>query len=162
MKVKIVKLHENAVIPVKTHDENVPVNQRDFCYDVVATSCTEVAPNVYKYGIGLGFQLVREDSDIDNQNVVLDIDGRARSSVWKTGMILSNCKSTLDEGYTGEVFFVFYHIFPNMPKYEVGDRIAQIKIGRTEPMKFELVEYLDETARGANGYGSSGNRTGLR
>ena len=46
MKVKVKKLNENAVIPFKTYE-------KDFCYDVVAVSEEEVAPNVWKYGIYL-------------------------------------------------------------------------------------------------------------
>jgi dUTP pyrophosphatase len=86
----------------------------------------------------------------------LSIDFRPRSSVWQTGMVLSNCEGTIDELYTGEVSAVFYHIMPNMPKYEVGDRIGQIKIGVTFPIEFVEVEELDKTARGEGGYGSTG------
>ena len=85
MKVKIKKLHPDAVIPFKTHDG-------DFCYDCVATSCEEIAPNVYKYGLGFAMEIVREDQLIGDFNTLLDIDARPRSSVWKTGMILSNCE----------------------------------------------------------------------
>lgn len=147
MKVKIKKLNEKAVTPYKTYTE-------DYCYDVVATSCEEIAPNVYKYGIGLAFQIDREDRLVMFTNKAIDF--RPRSSVWKTGMILSNCIGTIDELYTGEVCAVFYHIMPGMPKYEVGDRIGQIKLGTALPMEFVEVDELSETERGAGGYGSTG------
>lgn len=175
MKVKVKKISEGAVLPYKKYDE-------DFCYDVVATSCEEVAPNVYKYGLGLAFQIERDGFDlylgkmgeetlsqkddgwiafdgklqIIKQPLNLSLDFRPRSSVWQTGMVLSNCTGTIDELYTGEVSAVFYHIFPDMPKYEVGDRIGQIKIGVTFPIEFVEVEELDKTARGDGGYGSTG------
>lgn len=148
MKVKVKRHDENAVIPYKTHEE-------DFCYDVVATSCEEIAPNVYKYGIGLSFEIVR-DLLLFDKKYQLSIDLRPRSSVWKTGMVLSNCEGTVDEIYRGLVYAVFYHLFPNMPKYEVGDRIGQIKLGITLPMDFEVVEELNDTERGAGGFGSTG------
>lgn len=148
MKVRIKKLNENAVIPFKTYD-------KDFCYDVVATSVEEVAPNVYKYGIGLAFEIDR--SDVINPDLInAAIDFRPRSSVWKTGMILSNCQGTIDELYRGEVCAVFYHIMTNMPKYEVGDRIGQIKLGYAEKIQFEEVDELSTTERGDGGYGSTG------
>jgi dUTP pyrophosphatase len=119
----------------------------------VATSCEEIAPNVYKYGIGLAFQIEREGMpDFIN----MDIDFRPRSSVWKTGLVLSNCTGTIDELYRGEVSAVFYHVMPAMPKYELGDRIGQIKLGMTLPMEFVEVDELSETERGAGGYGSTG------
>lgn len=169
MKVKVKKLSDNAVVPYKTYDD-------DFCYDVVATSMLEVAPNVYKYGIGLAFQIERglepllqvkknifgqeerfvQCIDLSKSPINIDIDFRPRSSVWKTGMILSNCEGTIDELYRGEVSAVFYHVMPNMPKYEIGDRIGQIKIGMTLPIEFVEVSELDNTERGAGGYGSTG------
>ena len=148
MKVKVKKLNENAVIPFKTYE-------KDFCYDVVAVSEEEVAPNVWKYGIGLAFQIDRE-SLFGHRYLNLSIDLRPRSSVWKTGMVFSNCEGTIDELYTGEVFAVFYHVFPNMERYKVGQRIGQIKIGTTMPIQFVVVDELDETERNSGAYGSTG------
>lgn len=166
MEVKVKKLNKDAVIPFKTYD-------KDFCYDVVATSCEEVAPNVYKYGIGLAFEVERNTEtittllhpyssfpdltlDFDNSPIIISLDFRPRSSVWKTGMVLSNCTGTIDELYRGEVSAVFYHLMPNMPKYEVGDKIGQIKLGFTLPIEFVEVEELSETERGSGAYGSTG------
>lgn len=146
MKVKIKKLCKDAVVPYKTYD-------KDFCYDIVATSCEQIAPNVYRYGTGLAFQIDRCGCD---KTTNLSIDFRPRSSVWKTGMVLSNCIGTVDELYRGEVMAVFYHVLPDMPKYEVGDRIMQCKIGCTTPVEFVVVDELNGTERGTGGYGSTG------
>lgn len=148
MKVKIKKINKKAVTPFKTY-------AKDFCYDVVATSCEEVAPNIYKYGIGLAFEMdITEKIYFEGYNY--SISFRPRSSVWKTGMSLSNCIGTIDELFRGEVSAVFYHLFPNMPKYEIGDRIGQIYISKTEPIVFQIVDELSETERGDGGYGSTG------
>lgn len=168
MKVKVKKLDDKAAVPFKTYGG-------DFCYDVVATSEEEVAPNVWKYGIGLAFQIDRAAQketllkvktlsgydlsttvDLSVSPMNLSIDLRPRSSVWKTGMVLSNCEGTIDELYRGEVSAVFYHILPDMPRYKVGDRIGQIKLGMAFPMQFEVVDELDESERGKGGYGSTG------
>lgn len=165
MKVKIKKLNALAKLPYKKYDS-------DFCFDVYATSCEEVAPNVYKYGLGIAMQIERGEEDvlitdngkykmhhsIDTSKMPLkfSIDIRPRSSVWKTGMMLSNSVGTVDESYTGEVSAIFYHVMPDMPKYEVGDRIAQCKIGFTLPIGFVEVEELEDTARADGGYGSTG------
>ncbi len=144
--VKIKKLNEKAVVPFKTYD-------KDFCYDVVATSCEEIHPNVYKYGIGLAFEIDRMGR---YTNLNMSIDFRPRSSVWKTGMSLANCQGTIDELYRGEVSAVFYHVITDLPPYKVGDKIGQIKLNLTEPMSFEVVDELSETERGAGGFGSTG------
>lgn len=163
MIVRFKRLHPDAVVPFKTYPE-------DFCYDVVATSEQEIAPNVWKYGIGLAFEIQGKPEDlvIGNEfgkemlriaqdrdwNVSLDL--RPRSSIWKTGMVLSNAVGTIDELYRGEVSAVFYHVFPGMPRYRVGDRIGQIKLGITLPLEFEEVDELGRTLRGDGGYGSTG------
>lgn len=145
MKVKVKRLNELAVLPKKAHES-------DFCYDVVAVSEEEVAPDVWKYGLGLAFQIVR-----DNQSPMdISIDLRPRSSVWKTGMVLSNAVATIDEGFRGEVSAVFYHLNKALPRYRVGDRIGQIKLGFSQPVEFEVTDELTTTERGANGYGSTG------
>lgn len=151
MNVKIKKLNENAVIPFKTYE-------KDFCYDCVAVSEEEIAPNVWKYGLGFAMEIERNCSDYRDFGVdsLLAIDVRPRSSVWKTGMVLSNCAGTVDELYRGEVSAVFYHVMPNMPRYKVGDKICQIKVNATYPLRFVEVDELSETERGANGYGSTG------
>ena len=145
MKVKIKRLDPKAVIPFKTYD-------RDFCYDCIAVSEEEVAPNVWKYG--LGFALEIEDREID---IIPSAEIRPRSSIWKTGMVLSNSVGTVDELYRGEISAVFYHVMPNMPRYKVGDKVCQLHISTTERIDFELVEELTPTNRGCNGYGSTGN-----
>lgn len=158
MIVKIKKLHPDAVIPTKA-------NQSDFCYDVTAVTEQEIAPNVWRYGLGIALQVEaggqigymgEEGSRVFREKSPISIDLRPRSSVWKTGMVLSNCTGTIDEGYTGEISAVFYHVLPGMPRYKVGDRIAQIKIGVTCNITFVEVDELDATDRGAKGYGSSG------
>ena len=53
MKVRVLKIHSNAVLPKKAYPN-------DFCYDVIAVNEEEVAPNVWKYGLGLAFQIERD------------------------------------------------------------------------------------------------------
>ncbi len=150
-KVLIKKLNSKAVTPKKRHND-------DFCYDVVATSCEEIAPHVYKYGTGIALQYPRKEKEkFGERGAVLSIALRARSSVWKTGMVLSNSIGTIDQGYTGEISAVFYHVLPNMPKYEVGDRIAQIHFNAAMDLQFvEVQEFLYDTDRGNDSYGSTG------
>ena len=155
MKVKVKKLANNAVLPTKAHDD-------DFCYDLVATSCEEIAPNVYKYGTGLAFEIVSNDKlkwgdkllNVEEFDYALTV--RPRSSICKTGMVLANGEGTIDLSYRGEVSAVFYHVMPDMPKYEVGDRICQLHLDVAPKIDFEVAEKLSATDRGAGGYGSTG------
>lgn len=169
MKVKVKKLHPDAVVPFKIHKE-------DFCYDCVATSCEEIAPNVYKYGLGLAFEIERGlerlgkvylfadnrfpykklNLDISDTPANLSLDFRPRSSIYKTGMVLANATGTVDELFRGEVCAIFYHVMPNMMRYEVGDKIIQCKLGITLPIEFIEAKELSKTERGVGGFGSTG------
>ena len=164
MKVKFKKTHPNAKEPFKKYNE-------DFCYDLYAVSCEQIAPNVYKYGLGLAFEIDKEGYTYSiksakklyknmgtegDEKLIFSLDFRPRSSVWETGMVLSNCTGTVDELFRGEVSAVFYHLMPNMPRYEIGDRVVQCKLGLTLPIEWEEVEELSKTDRNENGYGSTG------
>ena len=167
MKIKLKKLDDNAKIPTKS-------KEGDFCYDVWAVSEEEIAPNVWRYGLGFSYEIERGKEKIehydkgechqgliinfDNSPVVIDIDLRPRSSIWKTGMSRANSEGTLDEFYRNEAKAIFYHVMPNMPRYKVGERIGQIKLGFTLPIEFMFVDEINEdTERGKGGFGSSGN-----
>ena len=146
MYINIKRLHPNAVIPVKKRDD-------DFCYDCVAVSEEEIAPNVWCYGLGIAIQPASEYDGQTIRGVAL----RPRSSIHTTGMLLSNSPGTDDaEEYTGELKAVFYHIFPNLPRYKVGDKVCQICLEKTVPMEFREVPELRKTDRADHGIGSSG------
>ena len=141
------RLHEKAQMPVKAKG-----HEADFCYDCYAVSEEEIAPNVWKYNLGFALQPVNE---FDGYNIRA-VNLRARSSIWETGMVLSNSEGTIDEIYTGGLSAVFYHVMPNMPRYKVGDRVCQMHIDTTTPIEFVECEELEQTVRGDNGYGSTG------
>lgn len=147
MIVKIKKLDPKAVIPFKKHDD-------DYCYDLVATSCEEIAPNVYRYGTGIACEIVKDNTCPDF--ILPGLTIRPRSSIYKTGMMLSNSIGTIDYGYRGEITAVFYHVVPSLPIYKIGDRIAQLHLDVTETIDWAEVNELSQTERGDGGYGSTG------
>jgi len=125
--------------PLKAHSE-------DACYDVFATSILYEDDNKVHYGLGFALELP--------PNFRADL--RARSSIHKTGLILSNGVGTGDAGYSGEYQAVFYKIAPNAISYFIGDRVAQIKFEKVEQVEFQEVKDLSKSVRGVNGFGSSG------
>jgi dUTP pyrophosphatase len=138
-KVKIKLLHPDAKTPIR-------FNETDACYDVYATSKTYIGDFRYEYGLGFSLELP--------ENTQLDL--RPRSSIYKTGLVLSNSIGTGDEDYRGEYRAIFYHVIPNLPPYEVGDRILQIQVRSREDVEFELVNEINNTLRGEKRFGSSG------
>lgn len=145
MDVKILRRHADATIPTQAC-------ANDFGYDVTAVSVEKVGFLTYKYHLGISLQVVRDKKLHGNVAISL----RPRSSVWKSGMMLTNSPGTIDEGYTGEICAVFVHVLPWRKKYKVGDRVGQLHIVRAPKMNFIEVDTLDATERGEGGYGHSG------
>ncbi|MDQ1721167.1 MAG: dUTP pyrophosphatase [Pseudonocardiales bacterium] len=82
---------------------------------------------------------------------------------WRVGLGLVNAPGTIDSGYRGEIkVIVVNHDRDNAVELRRGDRIAQLVIQRVEQARFDVVELLPDSARGAAGHGSTGGAGALR
>ncbi|MET9024361.1 dUTP diphosphatase [Nocardia sp. NPDC004168] len=80
----------------------------------------------------------------------------------KAGLSVVNTPGTVDAGYRGEIKVCLINHDPRTPiELRRGDRIAQLLVQRVELVDFVEVDSLDETTRGAGGYGSSGGHASL-
>jgi dUTP pyrophosphatase len=140
MRIKIKKLHPDAVLPKYA-------KQGDAGMDLTAVSC-EILLNTYtkyvKYNFGLSFEIP--------EGFVGFIF--PRSSCYKHEQILSNCVGVVDSGYRGEVSAVM--IGTSDYSYKVGERVAQLIVMPIPYVQFDEVDELSETERGSGGYGSTG------
>ena len=74
----------------------------------------------------------------------------------KHGITVLNTPGTVDADYRGEIMVLLVN-FSNEPfTVKDGERIAQMVIAKHEKVDFEVVDTLDETERGAGGYGHTG------
>lgn len=82
---------------------------------------------------------------------------RARSGLAiKHGISLVNGIGTIDSDYRGEVKVILINLGDKDFTINNGDRIAQMVFIKHEPASFELVEQLEDTERGAGGFGHTG------
>ena len=74
----------------------------------------------------------------------------------KHGITVLNTPGTIDADYRGEIKVILVNL-SNTP-FEIlpGERIAQMVVARHERVEWEEVDTLDETERGAGGFGSTG------
>ena len=85
-----------------------------------------------------------------------------RSSIVKTDFIQANSVGVIDPAYRGRIRVVFRYLGHEVDGGAaqaatlVGTRIAQLLVRRNEPVQVVAAEALDETRRGAGGFGSSG------
>jgi dUTP pyrophosphatase len=137
VKVKIKKLHPDAVIPkyAKDGDAGMDLTATDVVSDEgTITYKTGIAVEIPRWHVGLLFP---------------------RSSVYKTGQTLTNCVGVIDSGYRGEIMMK-YTLSVYGKEYDIGDRIGQLIIMPYPLVEFEEVDNLTPSSRGEGGYGSTG------
>lgn len=145
MEVRVKKLSENAVLPVRAHST-------DAGFDLVATSQDwDEKDRCYVYGTGLAIE-------IPDGYVGLVFP---RSSIVKKDLHLTNSVGVIDSGYRGEIMAKFAmdgRMRPSGedPMYKVGERIAQLVIMKLPDVQMAEASELGESDRGTGGFGSTG------
>jgi dUTP pyrophosphatase len=76
----------------------------------------------------------------------------------KAGVTCLNTPGTIDSDYRGEVKVILINLGAEDFVIRRGDRIAQVVIAPVVQAVWAQVDSLDETARGAGGFGSTGGR----
>lgn len=74
----------------------------------------------------------------------------------KHGITVLNTPGTIDADYRGEIKVILVNLSQVPFEIVPGERIAQMVVARHERVEWAEVETLDETARGAGGFGSTG------
>lgn len=140
MKVKIKKLHPNAVIPKYA-------KEGDAGLDLVATEVYEDSDDRITYGTGVAIEIPEGYLGLL----------MPRSSVRNYELVLSNSVGLSDSGYRGEIMITFKKTKGFYSKaYFPGDRIVQLVILPYPYVSFEEVSELSDSERGSTGFGSSG------
>lgn len=75
----------------------------------------------------------------------------------KQGVTVLNSPGTIDADYRGEIGVILVNLSNDSVTISKGDRIAQLVIARYERAEWDQVEALNETARGMDGFGSTGH-----
>ena len=171
---KVKRLHKDAKLPERAHYD-------DAGYDLVAINSGDIKV-IQTVSDGRTWRMLYIEYKTGlaiEPPVGYHIEIVARSSVSKTDLILANCTAIGDQGYRGEYMLRFKcPIMSNkdfwakteeeamlafegtfsmsgIKKYNVGDKIGQMLIRKTEIMDIEEVDELSDTVRGDGGFGSS-------
>ncbi|MEO7215853.1 dUTP diphosphatase [Mucilaginibacter sp.] len=82
---------------------------------------------------------------------------RPRSGLaYKHGIGIVNSPGTIDADYRGEIKVLLVNLSNVDFEINTGDRIAQMVVAKHEQVKWEEVDTLSDTTRGAGGYGHTG------
>ncbi|MBK8442477.1 MAG: dUTP diphosphatase [Sphingobacteriales bacterium] len=87
----------------------------------------------------------------------LEAQIRPRSGLaLKKGITLLNSPGTIDSDYRGEIKVLLINLSQDAVLIQDGERIAQMVIHRYECIQWHTVEVLENTQRGAGGFGHTG------
>jgi dUTP pyrophosphatase len=142
MRIQLKKLAPEAVLPEYAHgpDEDAGMDLRSIASVALAPGVPQAVPTGIAIALPPGYEA----------------QVRPRSGLaLKHAITLPNSPATIDPGYRGEIRVILLNLGAAEYKIEKGDRIAQLVIARYEAVEWEEGE-LNETARGAGGFGSSG------
>ncbi len=143
MKILFKKLRDDAAMPTRGSASAAGYDLRA-CMDAPVT----IAPGETEM-IGTGISVAVPEGYF---GAVFARSGLAS----KQGLRPANCVGVCDSDYRGE-YTVAIHNDSALPReIKPGDRIAQLVVIPYLALEFEQVEELDETARGAGGFGSTG------
>lgn len=76
----------------------------------------------------------------------------------KKGITLVNTPGTIDSDYRGELKVPVINLSTEEQTIEDGERIAQMIVSKHETVEWELVAALNESERGAGGFGHTGSK----
>ena len=74
----------------------------------------------------------------------------------KQGITVLNSPGTIDADYRGEIKVILVNLSNEQQTIQPGDRIAQMILAKHEQFEWQEAETLNETERGAGGFGSTG------
>ena len=142
MTLRFVRLSSSALPPGRAHEG-------DAGFDLHAAEAASIAPGE-RASVGTGVAVAIPEG---HAGLVLPRSGLAA----RHGIALVNAPGLIDAGYRGEVRVLLLNTDRDAT-FEVspGERIAQLLIIRHEAPELEEVPSLDETVRGAGGFGSTG------
>lgn len=134
------------------HGEGLPLpayaSEHAAGLDVVAAETLMLAPGA-RHAVATGFAIAIPHG--------YEVQVRPRSGLaLKHGLSVLNTPGTIDSDYRGEVKVILANLGAEPFEIVRGERIAQLVPAPVQRARFAEVEDLDETARGAGGFGSTG------
>jgi dUTP pyrophosphatase len=134
------------------HGEGLPLPSYSSAHaaglDVVAAESLTLAPGA-RHAVATGFAIAIPHG--------YEVQVRPRSGLaLKHGITCLNTPGTIDSDYRGEVKVILANLGAEPFEIARGERIAQLVPAPVLRAEFNVVESLDQTARGAGGFGSTG------
>lgn len=142
-KLKIQRHYPGMVLPSRAHASDAGL-------DLTAMAVEAVRPGVFRVDTGVSVQ--------PPPGYYCEVV--PRSSIFKTDFVQANSVGIIDADYRGRIYVMLRHLGAGdgtaQAQALVGSRVAQLLVRRLEVLEVEASDALEETPRGAGGFGSSG------
>lgn len=141
MTLKFKRIHPDAVLPAYAHPSDAGMDIRSVADMTVLARGRALVPT------GLVVLLPP----------LYEAQVRPRSGLaLKHGITVLNTPGTIDSGYRGEIGVILFNSSDVDFQVKKGDRVAQVVIAPVTQPVIEEAQEIDETDRGAGGFGSTG------
>lgn len=141
MTLKFKRIHPDAVLPAYAHPSDAGMDIRSVADMTVPARGRALVPT------GLVVLLPP----------LYEAQVRPRSGLaLKHGITVLNTPGTIDSGYRGEIGVILFNSSDVDFQIKKGDRVAQVVIAPVTQPVIEEAQEIDETDRGAGGFGSTG------
>lgn len=149
MLLKVKKLREDAVVPTRAYQFDSGLDLYaclDSEFITIKPSCRALVPT------GIAIALPPTQLPITYEAQIRPKSGLAL----KHGLTVLNTPGTVDNPYRNQVQVILYNASSDEIKIEHGQKIAQLVVCPVIIPTIEVVDDLDDTDRGLNGFGSTG------
>lgn len=143
---KIKKVRENAIIPTRATEGSAGMDLYACINEPITLKKGDTA--IIPTGIAIG---------LDNKNLCAFVYARSGLAI-KHGIGLLNSVGVIDSDYRGEICVGIIKQTDTEYTIEPNERIAQMVIQPVEIPQIVEVDELDDTVRGAGGFGSTGTK----
>lgn len=135
-----IKLDRGAFVPVRAHDTDAGADLRSPIETVIPARGSRVIDTGVHIQLPHGYVgMLKSKSGL---NVIHGITS----------------EGVIDEGYTGPINVKLYNHSDTYYAIERGDKITQLVIMPCEYVDFDLVDDLEDSERGSDGFGSTGRK----
>jgi dUTP pyrophosphatase len=165
---KVKKLFPDAVLPTRANPTDSGLDvcayrfEKFYAEDAFLDKVMQPMPDGSQ-GYAQAVALRTNDRILINTGLAITVDAgyevqvRPRSgNALKRGLIVVNSPGTIDYTYRGPVCVIIANIGHETQKLVIGEKIAQLVVCPVILSEVKEVPELDDTARGAGGFGSTG------
>ena len=152
MKIQIATMYPEVKLPSYAHPTDSGMDLHFYDPYMKEQAIFSNQTEILKTGIMISIPEMPAEQDFQWEIQIRPKSGLAS----KKKLIVLNTPGTVDQPYRGEIMVIMHNHDQHFHIIKQGQKIAQLVLAKSYRIQWELVDKLDETQRGAGGFGSTG------